>query len=85
MATPMKTISEAGIEVHSGVRHAALRLARATDSEAVLLFGSRARGDFAPDSDWNLCVVLPDDVEAGKFNAVTLWPLTAVEGESLRV
>jgi uncharacterized protein len=27
----------------------------------VWLFGSRARGDARPDSDWDLLVVVPDD------------------------
>jgi predicted nucleotidyltransferase len=30
----------------------------------IRLFGSRARGDSAVDSDWDLFVVVPDDVEA---------------------
>jgi predicted nucleotidyltransferase len=33
--------------------------------EAVLLFGSRARGDSDDDSDWDLFVVLPDDAPPG--------------------
>ncbi len=32
----------------------------------VLLFGSRARGDAAPDSDYDLIVIVPDDVERGR-------------------
>lgn len=30
-------------------------------SEAVWLFGSRARGDHRPDSDWDILVIVPDD------------------------
>ncbi len=33
--------------------------------EAVLLFGSRARGDDDDASDWDLFVVLPDDAPPG--------------------
>ena len=33
--------------------------------EAVLLFGSRARGDGDDASDWDLFVVLPDDAPPG--------------------
>jgi predicted nucleotidyltransferase len=33
--------------------------------EAVLLFGSRARGDSDDASDWDLFVVLPDDARPG--------------------
>jgi predicted nucleotidyltransferase len=35
------------------------------DPEAVLLFGSRARGDHDDASDWDLFVVLPDDAVLG--------------------
>jgi predicted nucleotidyltransferase len=38
-----------------------------------LLFGSRARGDHQTDIDWDLCVLLPDDVRAGLFTPLTLW------------
>lgn len=34
---------------------------RRFDPLEVILFGSRARGDFGPDSDWDLLVVLDDD------------------------
>jgi predicted nucleotidyltransferase len=30
----------------------------------IRLFGSRARGDFSASSDWDLFVVVPDDLEA---------------------
>lgn len=59
------------------VETAAARLAAATNAEAVVLFGSRARGDHDEGSDWDLCVVLPDDVEWGRFTPVTLWRLIA--------
>ena len=36
-----------------------------THPEAVLLFGSRARGDSDDDSDWDLFVVLADDAAPG--------------------
>jgi len=35
--------------------------------EAVLLYGSRARGDNAETSDWDLFVVLPNEIPAGVF------------------
>jgi predicted nucleotidyltransferase len=59
------------------LRIAAARLAEATRAEAVLLFGSRARGEAGPDSDWDLCVLLPDDIEPGSVTPLTLWPLVA--------
>ena len=36
------------------------RLVVAYDPEEIYLFGSRARGDIGPDSDYDLLVVVPD-------------------------
>ena len=40
------------------------RLIEAYAPERVYLFGSRARGDAGPDSDYDLLVVVPDDAPA---------------------
>ena len=37
------------------------RIVPALEPEAVYLFGSRARGDFHEDSDYDLLVIVPDD------------------------
>ncbi|BAI71561.1 DNA polymerase beta domain protein [Azospirillum sp. B510] len=37
------------------------RIVPALEPEAVYLFGSRARGDFDEDSDYDLLVIVPDD------------------------
>ncbi|MFP5512300.1 MAG: nucleotidyltransferase domain-containing protein [Alphaproteobacteria bacterium] len=37
------------------------RIVPALGPEAVYLFGSRARGDFDEDSDYDLLVIVPDD------------------------
>jgi predicted nucleotidyltransferase len=37
------------------------RLVAAYDPERIYLFGSKARGDEGPDSDYDLLVVVPDD------------------------
>lgn len=37
------------------------RLAAAYHPERIYLFGSRARGDSGPDSDYDLLIVVPDD------------------------
>ncbi len=39
----------------------------------VWLFGSRARGDHRPDSDWNLLVLVPDDAPEEALDVVALW------------
>ncbi len=47
----------------------------------VYLFGSEARGDSGPDSDFDFCVVLPDDAPASLFRDRTIhgrfWGLDA--------
>lgn len=37
------------------------RLIEAYEPERIYLFGSKARGDFGPDSDFDLIVIVPDD------------------------
>jgi len=42
----------------------------------IWLFGSRARGTAVPDSDWDLLVVVPDDLAPPGFdNPMTVWKL----------
>jgi len=38
------------------------RLAEAFQPERIYLFGSRARGNGGPDSDYDVLVIVPDDV-----------------------
>lgn len=80
----MRSISNVDIEIHPAVADAVKRLAEATQAEAIVLFGSRARGDWKEGSDWDLCVILPDNVEPGKFNPGTLWPLCSAGDESVQ-
>ena len=39
----------------------------------IWLFGSRARGDHRPDSDWDLLVVLSNDAPAESLDVVHVW------------
>jgi len=39
------------------------RLAEAYQPERIYLFGSKARGDEGPDSDYDILVVVPDDAQ----------------------
>jgi hypothetical protein len=41
--------------------------------EQVWLFGSRARGDARPVSDWDILVVVPDDTDERDLDPVTAW------------
>jgi predicted nucleotidyltransferase len=43
--------------------------------EAVWLFGSRARGDHRPDSDWDIVVELPDDCDPELLDPIVGWTI----------
>ena len=47
-----------------GLAEVVRRLVAAYDPERIYLFGSVARGDAGPDSDYDLLVVVPDDTTA---------------------
>lgn len=42
---------------------------------AIWVFGSRARGAAGPDSDWDLVVSLPDDVDEALLDPLLGWQL----------
>jgi predicted nucleotidyltransferase len=43
--------------------------------ERIWLFGSRARGEAHPTSDWDLLAVVPDDVPEEQLGPMTSWRL----------
>jgi predicted nucleotidyltransferase len=43
--------------------------------DCIWLFGSRARGDNAPDSDWDLIVALPDDAPPELLDPIVGWSI----------
>jgi uncharacterized protein len=46
----------------------------------VWLFGSRARGDARPGSDWDLLVVVPDSTKEDDLNPAVSWRLQKDSG-----
>lgn len=46
----------------------------------VLLFGSHARGNAAPDSDWDIFVILPDDADEALLDPMLGWQTQADSG-----
>ena len=48
--------------------------------EQIWLFGSRARGDSHATSDWDLLVVVPDDLEETEFDPLVGWRLQKDSG-----
>jgi hypothetical protein len=41
----------------------------------IWLFGSRARGDCGPDSDWDLLAVLPDNAPDELMDPIATWQI----------
>ena len=71
------------------------RLVEAYEPERIYLFGSHARGDAGPDSDYDLLVIVPDDAlpprtgsrlayerlwGTGTAADVLVWPRSRFEG-----
>jgi predicted nucleotidyltransferase len=50
------------------------RIVRRFDPQRIILFGSQARGDAGPDSDWDLLIIVDDDAPPEN-----LWLRTAYE------
>jgi uncharacterized protein len=48
--------------------------------EQVWLFGSRARGDERPESDWDVFVVVPDDTGDEQLDLLFVWRLQRGSG-----
>ncbi len=48
--------------------------------EQIWLFGSRARGEGRPGSDWDLFVVVPDDTDDERFDPRFAWRLQRTAG-----
>jgi uncharacterized protein len=73
-------------EVHTEVlnedpvlREIVEHLVRAYEPESVYLFGSKARGDYGPDSDYDLLLIVPDDApperRRSRLAYETLWAM----------
>jgi predicted nucleotidyltransferase len=48
--------------------------------EQIWLFGSRARGDANPWSDWDLFIVTPDNIPESDLNPLVAWRLRKESG-----
>jgi predicted nucleotidyltransferase len=63
---PAAASRNALVEADPVLREVTRRLVRAYDPERVYLFGSKARGEAGPDSDYDLLLVVPDDAPASR-------------------
>ncbi len=58
------------------------RIVTAWRPSQIWLFGSRARGEEGPESDWDLLVIVPDDLDESALDPVSCW--TLVRGSGVR-
>ena len=71
--------------IASALQMAVGRLRTLAPVERVILFGSRARGDHGENSDWDLCVLLSDDIPAGVYTPASMWQAVRGLGLSIQV
>jgi predicted nucleotidyltransferase len=57
----MAVLGEALLQDDQTLAELVLRLAEAFEPERIYLFGSKARGETGPDSDYDFLVVVPDE------------------------
>ena len=72
------------IERHSALKEIVRRLVAAYEPEQIYIFGSVARGESGPDSDYDLLVVVPDGAQPERRDSrlayQVLWGIgTAVD------
>lgn len=51
------------------------RLVEAYQPLEIWLFGSQARGDAGPDSDYDLMLIVPDDAETERLDGARAYPI----------
>ncbi len=64
----------------ASIRHLLDRIVATWNPHQIWLFGSRARGDGRSTSDWDLFVVVPDDVAESSLDPVIGWRLQKEAG-----
>jgi predicted nucleotidyltransferase len=76
---PQASIATGSVDLRP-VRALLSRIEAQYHPEQVWLFGSRARGDAGPGSDWDLFVVVPDHTPDEQLDLLFLWRLTRGSG-----
>ena len=61
------------------------RLRAMAPVERVILFGSRARGDHDENTDWDLCVLLADELPRGAYTPSSMWSAVRDLGLTLQI
>ncbi len=65
---------------HPAIADLVRRIVDAWNPEQVWLFGSRARGSAQPESDWDLLVVVPDQIDESVVDPVAAWRIRKQAG-----
>jgi predicted nucleotidyltransferase len=63
------------ISVPEEIKPLVAAIRRRLSPEAIWLFGSRARGDHRPDSDWDIVVEFPDDADPDLLDPILGWTI----------
>jgi predicted nucleotidyltransferase len=61
------------VEPPSLLSHMVARIVDVLHPVQVWLFGSRARGQARPDSDWDMMAILPDDAPEQDLDLMSVW------------
>lgn len=80
MTAPTTNLPPATIQQLSPLRTLLSRILDFYAPHQIWLFGSRARGEFRPDSDWDLLVVVPDDTDDARMDPLATWKLQKASG-----
>ena len=75
----------AGERIHPELRRVVDAIVASVHPESVILFGSRARGDFRVDSDLDLAILVPDGVARRRVAMHAYQGLAAVADRSVAV
>lgn len=62
------------------ISHLLVRIRETYDPLAVLLYGSKARGDSRTDSDWDLKIIVPDDAPEALLSPMLGWAVQVGSG-----
>ena len=73
LATEVEDRSGKRIVVNDKLRALLDRLIDRWDPLQIWLFGSRARGHATPQSDWDVLVIVPDDVQEKDRDYAAIW------------
>ncbi len=79
----MEAVDRRLLESDSSLAEVVRRLVEAYEPERIYLFGSKARGEEGPDSDYDLLLVVPDDAPAERRESTLAYQVLWGTGTSV--